>query len=188
MTWAATHRQIRNFAKTPCSHGIWAKVRGLLLHILLTPTDIPRAVTWELLCVGTLCSVIITIPASAQNRHWAADTTLDLVYQLLAWFPLNSPAVSLARTKHSLTSAGLQRMMTMCRAYTEHFSGIPARKGGLTTAITAVSQRRFCSCRAVTGKPAPPETTSTSKTQHGCSTLSGPSACRASAHCNPTRQ
>ena len=32
---------------------------------------------------------------------------------------------------------GLRRMMTICGADTKHFSGISARKGGLTTAITA---------------------------------------------------
>ena len=269
----------------------WAIAWGLLSHILPMPTDILKAITWELLCMGTPRSVITAIWAAVQNRHrvagllppilgfgefsawtrclssilgrpsalrfpihrtlvatllrlrptslrdnrdrllvalaticclrvsevallqicdiWfdfhtgygipgfrgtvavhigrrkndverkghhpaigrAIDPALDLVCQLLAWFHLNGLAVSPVCTKQSQTAArcphcaplfsrlanglagshttsmrpmttqmigdGLRRMMTICGADTKHFSGISARKGGLTTAITA---------------------------------------------------
>jgi hypothetical protein len=50
----------------------WAIAWGLLLHILPMPTDILKAITWELLCMGTPRSVITAIWASIQNRHRVA--------------------------------------------------------------------------------------------------------------------
>ena len=269
----------------------WAIAWGLLLHILPMPTDILKAITWELLCMGTPRSVITAIWASIQNRHrvaglhppiygfgefsawtrclssllgrpsalrfpihrslvalllrlrpaslrdnrdrlmvalaticclrvselaalqicdvWfdfhtgygipgfegtaaihidrrkndverkghhpaigrALDPALDLVHQLLSWFLLNGLVVSPLCTKQAMTAArcphcaplfsrlangpagthitsmrelstqmigdGIRRMMTICGADVRHFSGISARKGGLSTAITA---------------------------------------------------
>ena len=101
----------------------------------------------------------------------ASDPTLDLVHQLLAWLALNHLAVSPLCTKQAFSAArcphcpplfsrldngpagthkaslrplstqmvgdSLRRMMAICGANVRHFSGISARKGGLSTAITA---------------------------------------------------
>lgn len=50
----------------------WAIAWGLLAHILPMPTDILKAITWELLCMGTPRSVITAIWGAVQNRHRVA--------------------------------------------------------------------------------------------------------------------
>jgi hypothetical protein len=101
----------------------------------------------------------------------ARDHQLDLVHQLLAWFRLNHFIVSPRCTKrqnpafrcphcpplfarllngpggshHSsciplsrqMIGDGIRRLLAQCGADVSHFSGISARKGGLTTAISA---------------------------------------------------
>jgi hypothetical protein len=99
------------------------------------------------------------------------DRDLDLVFQLAAWFRLNNFVVAPACTKRrnpafrcphcpplfarfqngpggshvsslvplsrQMIGDGIRRMLGQCGADVSHFSGISARKGGLTTAISA---------------------------------------------------
>ena len=101
----------------------------------------------------------------------ALDPALDLVFQLLAWFRQNNLLVSphcqkraapAARCQHcpplfsrlingpcgshttsfsplsaQMIGDGVRRLLAQCGADTSRFSGISARKGGLTTAISA---------------------------------------------------
>ena len=50
----------------------WAIAWHIVDSILPMPTDILKAFTWELLCMGTSRSVIIAIWSSIQNRHKVA--------------------------------------------------------------------------------------------------------------------
>ena len=50
----------------------WAVAWGVVHHILPMPTDILKALSWELLCMGTPRSVITAIWAAVQHRHHCA--------------------------------------------------------------------------------------------------------------------
>ena len=50
----------------------WAIAWGAIYHILPMPTDVLKALTWELLCMGTSRSVITAIWSAIQNRHKCA--------------------------------------------------------------------------------------------------------------------
>ena len=109
----------------------------VVLLLRLRPTSLRDIRDRLMVALATICCLRVSELVALQAFSAARCPHCPPLFSRLDNGPAGSHKASMRPLSTQMVGDSLRRMMALCGANVRHFSGISARKGGLSTAITA---------------------------------------------------